>query len=92
LTGLVVNRNNTTYRKIIIDTENYRKKREGTLENLARRIAQKVEKTGKSKTLEPMNPYERRIIHSTLQKNKNIETFSVGEEPNRKVVIKNISG
>ena len=91
LTGLVVNRNNTTYRKIIIDTENYRKKREGTLEKLAKRIAQKVETTGKSKTLEPMNPYERRIIHSTLQKNKNVETFSVGEEPNRKVVIKSVS-
>ncbi len=88
LTGLVVNRNNTTYRKIIIDTENYRKKREETLEELANRIAAKVEKSGRNKTLEPMNPYERRIIHSTLQKNKNVETFSVGEEPNRKVVIK----
>lgn len=90
LTGLVVNRNNTTYRKIIIDTENYRKKREETLQNLANRIAAKVEKTGRNKTLEPMNPYERRIIHSTLQKNKNVETFSVGEEPNRKVVIKSL--
>lgn len=91
LTGLVVNRNNTTYRKIIIDTENYRKKREETLEELANRIAAKVEKSGRNKTLEPMNPYERRIIHSTLQKNKNVETFSVGEEPNRKVVIKSIA-
>jgi len=90
LTGLVVNRNNTIYRKIILDTENYRKKRESTLENLANRIASKVEKSGRSKTLEPMNPYERRIIHSTLQKNKYVETFSVGEEPNRKVVIKSI--
>jgi len=90
LTGLVVNRNNTIYRKIILDTENYRKKRESTLETLANRIASKVEKSGKSKTLEPMNPYERRIIHSTLQKNKYVETFSVGEEPNRKVVIKSI--
>jgi spoIIIJ-associated protein len=91
LTGLVVNRNNTTYRKIIIDTENYRKKREETLQELANRIAAKVEKSGRNKTLEPMNPYERRIIHYTLQKNKNVETFSVGEEPNRKVVIKSVA-
>ncbi len=91
ITGLVVNRNNTTYRKVIIDTEHYRRKREETLEALANRIAAKVEKTGRNKTLEPMNPYERRIIHSTLQKNKNVETFSVGEEPNRKVVIKNVA-
>lgn len=88
LTGLVVNRNNTTYKKIILDTEDYRKKREVTLENLANRLAFKVEKSGKSMSLEPMNPYERRIIHSTLQKNKKVETYSVGEEPNRKVVIK----
>ncbi|MBN2477952.1 protein jag [Candidatus Micrarchaeota archaeon] len=88
LTGLVVNRNNTTYKKILLDTEDYRKKRESTLENLANRMAYKVEKSGKSMSLEPMNPYERRIIHSTLQKNKNVETYSVGEDPNRKVVIK----
>jgi len=91
LTGLVVNRNNTTYKKIILDTEDYRKKREVTLESLANRLAFKVEKSGKSMSLEPMNPYERRIIHSTLQKNKNVETYSVGEEPNRKVVIKSIN-
>lgn len=90
LTGLVVNRNNTTYKKIILDTEDYRKKREITLQKLANRLAYKVEKSGRSMSLEPMNPYERRIIHSTLQKNKNVETYSVGEDPNRKVVIKSI--
>ncbi len=92
ITSLVVNRNNTTYKKIILDTEDYRKKRETTLQNLANRLAYKVEKTGRSMSLEPMNPYERRIIHSTLQKNENVETYSVGEDPNRKVVIKNIEG
>jgi len=90
LTSLVVNRNNTTYKKIILDTEDYRKKREITLENLADRLAFKVEKTGRSMSLEPMNPYERRIIHSSLQKNNKVETYSVGEDPNRKVVIKNV--
>ena len=88
ITGLVVNRNNTTYKKILIDTEDYRKKREMTLQKLANRLAHKVERSGRSMSLEPMNPYERRIIHSTLQKNKNVETYSVGEDPNRKVVIK----
>ena len=91
LTGLVVNRNNTTYKKIILDTEDYRKKREITLQKLANRLAHKVEKSGRSMSLEPMNPYERRIIHSTLQKNKNVETYSVGEDPNRKVVIKSVN-
>lgn len=90
ITSLVVNRNNTTYKKIIIDTEDYRKKREITLQKLANRLAYKVEKSGRNMALEPMNPYERRIIHSTLQKNNNVETYSVGEDPNRKVVIKRI--
>ncbi len=90
LTSLVVNRNNTTYKKIILDTEDYRKKREITLEKLADRLAFKVEKTGRSMSLEPMNPYERRIIHSSLQKNNKVETYSVGEDPNRKVVIKSV--
>ncbi len=88
LTSLVVNRNNTTYKKIILDTEEYRKKREVTLKKLAERLAYKVEKSGKSMSLEPMNPYERRIIHSTLQQNNRVKTYSVGEDPNRKVVIK----
>jgi spoIIIJ-associated protein len=88
LTSLVVNRNNTTYKKIILDTEDYRAKRETTLKKLAERLAYKVEKSGKSMSLEPMNPYERRIIHSTLQKNNKVKTFSVGEDPNRRVVIK----
>lgn len=91
LTGLVVNRNNTTYKKIILDTEDYRKKREVTLQKLANRLAYKVERSGRSMSLEPMNPYERRIIHSTLQSNKNVETYSVGEDPNRKVVIKSVN-
>lgn len=90
LTSLVVNRNNTTYKKIIIDTEEYRKKREITLQNLAKRLAYKVEKTGNSMALESMNPYERRIIHFTLQENDKVETYSVGEDPNRKVVIKKV--
>lgn len=90
ITSLVVNRNNTTYKKIILDTEEYRKKREVTLEKLADRLAFKVERSGRSMSLEPMNPYERRIIHSTLQKNKKVETYSVGEDPNRKVVIKSV--
>jgi spoIIIJ-associated protein len=90
LTSLVVNRNNTTYKKIILDTEDYRKKRENTLQKLANRLAYKVERSGRSMSLEPMNPYERRIIHSTLQKNKKVETYSVGEDPNRKVVIKSV--
>lgn len=88
LTSLVVNRNNTTYKKIILDTENYREKREITLKKLAERLAYKVERSGKSVSLEPMNPYERRIIHSTLQQNNRVKTHSIGEDPNRKVIIK----
>lgn len=87
LASIVANRGNETYKRVIIDTENYRKKREETLEKLAHKVADRVVKFKKSVTLEPMNPYERRIIHSALQQNKNIETYSVGEEPNRKVVI-----
>ena len=87
LTGLVVNKDQETYVRIKLDTENYRKRRKETLENLARNIGYKVKKTKKPVSLEPMNPYERRIIHSALQGNKWVETFSEGKEPYRHVVI-----
>jgi len=87
LTGIVVNKGKAEYKRVLIDIENYREKREETLINLANRLAEKVVRYRKNITLEPMNPYERRIIHSSLQHNKMIETYSVGEEPNRKVVI-----
>lgn len=87
LTSLAINNGVEEYKKIIIDVENYRKKREETLIRLSNRLAERVAKTKKSITLEPMSPYERRIIHSTLQNNKYVKTYSVGDEPNRKVVI-----
>ena len=87
LTSLVVNRDRDGYKRVTIDIENYRQKREETLVRLANRLAERVGRYRKNVTLEPMNPYERRIIHSTLQNNKYVETYSVGEEPNRKVVI-----
>lgn len=87
LTSLVVNKNSDTYVKIKMDTENYRKRRKDTIENLARNIAIKVKKTRKPAFLEPMNPYERRLIHSALQSDKMVDTHSEGEEPNRKVVV-----
>lgn len=87
LTSLVVNKESEQYIRVNLDTENYRKKREVTLVELAGKLAHKVEKTRRKIELEPMNPYERRIIHSTLQKNKNVHTYSQGEEPFRKVVI-----
>ena len=88
LTSLVVNKESDDFKRVIVDVENYRKKREDTLVALAYRMADKVEKYKKSVTLEPMTPYERRIIHSALQERFTIETISVGEEPNRKVVIR----
>lgn len=87
LVSLVVNKNSENYLKVKLDTENYRERRKETLENLAKNIAYKVKKTRKSVSLEPMNPYERRIIHSALQNDKFVETYSEGEEPFRKVVI-----
>jgi spoIIIJ-associated protein len=92
LTSLVVNKNREFYKRVTVDIENYRQKREDTLIKLSERLAEQVVKYKKSVTLEPMNPYERRIIHSTLQNHKYVETYSVGEEPNRKVVIKIKSG
>ncbi|MGE5677741.1 MAG: RNA-binding cell elongation regulator Jag/EloR [Pseudomonadota bacterium] len=89
LVSLVVNKDKEKdgFVKIILDTEDYRKKREETLQRLAKRLAERVQKTGKRVELEPMNPYERRIIHYTLQEFQDITTFSEGEEPYRKVII-----
>ena len=88
LTSLVVNKNHEdAYIRVSIDTENYRKRREETLRKLAEKTACKVKKTGRPYKLEPMNPYERRIIHSTLQDYNDISTYSEGEEPYRRVVI-----
>ena len=88
LTSLVVNKGKSNYIRVKLDTEDYRKRRKETLVNLARGIAYKVKKTRKTVVLEPMNPYERRIIHSALQGNKFVETVSEGEEPYRHVVVK----
>ncbi|MDC7289200.1 Jag N-terminal domain-containing protein [Blautia schinkii] len=88
LTSLVVNKGKVNYIRVKLDTEDYRRRRKDTLENLARGIAYKVKKTRKPVVLEPMNPYERRIIHSALQGNKFVETVSEGEEPYRHVVVK----
>lgn len=87
LTSLVVNQRSDDYIKVSIDTENYREKRAEALLALSTRLADKVTKTGKKFTLEPMNPYERRIIHSNLQDSETVTTYSVGSEPYRKVVI-----
>lgn len=87
LTNLAVNRSSDNYTRVKIDTEDYRRRRKETLENLAKNMASKVKRTKKSVTLEAMNPYERRIIHSALQNDNNVTTHSEGEEPYRYVVI-----
>lgn len=87
LTSLVVNKESSSYLKVKVDTENYRERRKETLENLAKNISYKVKRTKRSVSLEPMNPYERRIIHSALQNDKYVETHSEGEEPYRRVVV-----
>jgi spoIIIJ-associated protein len=87
LSCLVINNGKEGYKKVIIDIENYRKRREDTLVRLSHKLAERVVKSKKNITLEPMSPYERRIIHSTLQNNKYVKTYSIGDEPNRKVVI-----
>lgn len=87
LVSLVANKGEEKYRRITIDTGDYRKKRESTLTSLARRIAQNAVKTRRSTTLEPMNPYERRIIHTAVQEISGASSWSVGEDPNRRVVI-----
>ncbi len=87
LASLVVNKNSENFIRVKLDTENYRKRRKDTLENLAKNIAFKVKKTRRVVSLEPMNPYERRIIHSALQNDKYVATHSEGEEPFRHVVV-----
>lgn len=87
LTSLVLNKDHEDYVKVKIDTENYRERRKATIENLAKNVAKKVKASGRPSTLEPMNPYERRIIHAALQDDKYVDTHSEGEEPHRKVVV-----
>lgn len=87
LTSLVINKGIDNYIRVKVDTENYRKRRKETLENLAKNISYKVKRSKHSVSLEPMNPYERRIIHSALQNDKYVTTHSEGEEPFRRVVI-----
>ena len=87
LTNLAVNRSSENYTRVKIDTEDYRRRRKETLENLAKNMASKVKRTKKAVTLEAMNPYERRIIHSALQNDNHVATHSEGEEPYRYVVI-----
>ena len=87
LVGLVVNRGTEKYIRVSLDTENYRQKREETLVNLAHKLASRVVKYRRSLTLEPMNPYERRIIHAALQVKEFISTASIGDEPGRRVII-----
>ncbi len=88
LLSLVINKyNENTYKRVVLDTENYRAKREETLQNLANKMAHNVKRSGKVFKLEPMNPYERRVIHSALQNDKYVSTYSEGEEPYRRVVI-----
>ncbi len=87
LTNRVANKAQSGYVRVKLDTENYRSRRKDTLENLARNIASKVKKSRRTVSLEPMNPYERRIIHSTLQADPAVATHSEGEEPYRKVVV-----
>ncbi|MDD4366223.1 MAG: protein jag [Eubacteriales bacterium] len=87
LTSLVVNKEKEKYIRVVLDAENYRSKREKTLEQLADRLARKVVKTRRSVRLEPMNPYERMVIHATLQNDPKVKTRSEGEEPYRRVII-----
>ena len=87
LVSLVVNKDVEDYIRVKVDTENYRQRRKDTLENLAKNISYKVKRTKRAVSLEPMNPYERRIIHSALQNDKYVTTHSEGEEPYRHVVV-----
>lgn len=87
LVSLVINKNSEDYIRTKVDTENYRQRRKETLENLAKNIAFKVKRTKRMVSLEPMNPYERRIIHSALQNDKYVTTHSEGEEPFRRVIV-----
>ncbi len=87
LAGATANIGNDEYKKVVVNCENYREKREETLKNLAKRIADKAVKYGKKFSLEPMNPFERKVIHSALSDNENVKTESEGVEPNRYVVV-----
>ena len=87
LVSLVVNKETEDYIRVKVDTENYRQRRKETLENLAKNISFKVKRTKRAVSLEPMNPYERRIIHSALQNDKYVTTHSEGNEPFRHVVV-----
>lgn len=87
LTNLAINRHVDDYIKVKLDTEDYRNRRKETLENLARNIAYKVKRTKRNVSLEPMNPFERRVIHSALQNDRYVTTHSEGEEPYRHVVV-----
>ncbi len=87
LTSLVVNKGKDKYVKVVVDAENYRSKRERTLEQLANKLAGKVIRTRRSVKLEPMNPYERKVIHATLQDNPRVTTRSEGQDPYRRVII-----
>lgn len=87
LVSLVVNKDSENYIRVKVDTENYRQRRKETLENLAKNISYKVKRTKRPVSLEPMNPYERRIIHSALQNDRYVSTHSEGDEPFRRVVV-----
>ena len=87
LTSLQVNKGREGYIRVTLDTENYRAKREDSLRRLAQRMANRAQKTGRKVVLEPMNPYERRVLHTALQNHPAVTTHSEGEEPNRRVVV-----
>ena len=87
LTNLAINKQSENYYRVKIDTEDYRKRRRETLENLAKNISFKVKRTKRPVSLEPMNPFERRVIHSALQNDRFVETHSEGDEPYRHVVV-----
>lgn len=87
LISIAANKKSEDYYRVKLDTKDFRERRQKTLENLAKNVASKVKKTRRKVVLEPMNPYERRVIHSYLQSEKNITTKSEGEEPNRRVVV-----
>ena len=88
IVSLAINKDSSEYVKVKLDSENYRIRRKETLENLAKNIASKVKRTGRAVSLEPMNSFERRIIHSALQSDPDCETYSEGTDPYRKVVVK----
>jgi len=87
LCSLYINRDKDDYRRVTLDTENYREKRQQALVALADKVAGRVLKTGRKVVMEPMNPYERRILHATLQDREGVTTYSQGEEPNRRVIV-----